>query len=470
MMWVLFGAASIAFVFSLIATPLVRRLAAHFQLLDRPDAFRKLHAQPVPRIGGLAIVAGYSLALAFVIFAPFQNPSIDVARALSRVSSLIPAVVVIFMTGLLDDLIGLKPWQKLVGQIAASLWAAFHGFGIHLLPGTALDGYLSPVLTVIWLVGCANALNFIDGMDGLAAGIGFFAAVTTLVVAVTHQNFYLALVTAPLAGSLLGFLRYNFSPASIFLGDSGSLLVGFLLGCYGVLWSQKSATILGMFAPLIVLGIPLLDAVVSIVRRFLRSRPIFAADREHIHHRLLDHGLTPRRAALLLYAFCGLAAAMAVLQDSAQNRLGGLIVALFCAAAWLGVQRLGYPEFGVAGKLMFPGALRETIDLQVRLQELERTLIQMESADDAWRVLVSRCHEFGFDGMRMRFAGRDYAHNGGPRTATGWQLRIPLPDEQYVNLYHDRPGAVHAVVLTHFADVIRNVFTAKSLQQAVTRG
>src|ERR1700687_2451993 len=126
MMWVLFGVGSIAFLFSLLATPLVRRFAERFELLDHPDASRKLHAQPVPRIGGVAVAIGYSLALAFAIFAPFRNPNVDIGRALGRVSALIPAVVVIFATGLLDDLVGLKPWQKLLGQVAAAWWAAFH--------------------------------------------------------------------------------------------------------------------------------------------------------------------------------------------------------------------------------------------------------------------------------------------------------------------------------------------------------
>jgi UDP-N-acetylmuramyl pentapeptide phosphotransferase/UDP-N-acetylglucosamine-1-phosphate transferase len=138
-----------------------------------------------------------------------------------------------------------------------------------------------------------NAVNLVDGMDGLAAGVGFFATVTTLIAALIHQNLELAIVTVPMAGALLGFLRYNFNPASIFLGDSGSLLVGLLLGCYAALWSQKSATMLGMAAPLMALAIPLLETSLSILRRALRNRPVFGADAGHIHHKLLEQGLTP---------------------------------------------------------------------------------------------------------------------------------------------------------------------------------
>ena len=152
-------------------------------------------------------------------------------------------------------------------------------------------------LTLLWLVACMNAFNLIDGVDGLASGLGLFATVTTFVAALLQKNVPLALATIPLAGALLGFLRYNFNPASIFLGDSGSLLIGFLLGCFGVIWSQKSATFLGMTAPLMTLAIPLLDVCLSVVRRYMRHEPLFKADRGHIHHRLLDRGFTPRRVA-----------------------------------------------------------------------------------------------------------------------------------------------------------------------------
>src|SRR5262249_32959422 len=152
-----------------------------------------------------------------------------------------------------------------------------------------------------WLILCSNAFNLIDGVDGLAAGVGLTATTATLAAGLLHGDWMLGFVTAPLAGCLLGFLRYNFNPASIFLGDSGSLLIGFLLGCYGVIWSQKSVTMLGMAAPALVMALPLLEVGLSVVRRFLRNEPIFAGDRGHIHHRLLDRGLSPRRVAISLY-------------------------------------------------------------------------------------------------------------------------------------------------------------------------
>src|ERR1035441_2910506 len=173
-----------------------------------------------------------------------------------------------------------------------------------------------------------NAFNLIDGLDGLAVGVGIFATATAFLSALLSGNIALALLTAPLLGALLGFLPYNFNPASIFMGDCGSLTVGFLLGCFGVIWSAKAATVLGMTAPLIALAIPLLDTALAISRRFLRHQPIFGADRRHIHHRLLARGFTPRRVAYMIYASAGVTAALALLLSS--SHAGGVALVLFC--------------------------------------------------------------------------------------------------------------------------------------------
>src|SRR5229473_2047143 len=203
--------------------------------------------------------------------------------------------------------LGLTPWQKLAGQLLGSSIACWAGVRMLAIAGYPLPGWLDIPLTVMWLLACTNAFNLIDGIDGLASGVGLFATVTMLFAALLLQNnIALALATAPLAGALLAFLRYNFNPASIFLGDSGSLTIGFLLGSFGVVWSQKSATILGMTAPMMALGIPILDASLSIVRRFLRHQPIFTGDRDHIHHRLLKRGFAPRRVVLTLYAMASI--------------------------------------------------------------------------------------------------------------------------------------------------------------------
>jgi len=328
-MWILFDVACIAFLFSLVLTPLVRDTGLRFGLIDRPDSERKLHKGAIPRIGGVAVMIAYVLALVVILFVPYGHLTIDRGSALKGALALAPAIVVVFAIGIVDDIIGLRPSAKIAAEVLASVLAFFGGFGIHVLRGHPIELWASLTLTVVWLVACSNAVNLIDGMDGLATGVGFFASLTALVAALMHHNIELALVTAPLVGSLLGFLKYNFNPASIFLGDSGSLLIGFLLGCYGALWSHKTETLLGMVAPMMALAFPLLEVGVSIFRRFIGRKPIFTADRNHIHHRLLDQGFTPRRAALLLYGGF-IVAARVELSTSGRHDHSGVL--LFCVA------------------------------------------------------------------------------------------------------------------------------------------
>src|SRR5262249_50739772 len=223
---------------------------------------------------------------------------------LPLVISLLPAAGVMFATGLVDDLIGLKAWQKLLVQICAATLAYLAGVRVVGVAGYVAPLWLSLPITTLWLVACANAFNLIDGVDGVATGVALFATITTLLAALLQSNTPLALATAPLAGALFAFLRYNFNPASIFLGDCGSLTIGFVLGCFGVIWSQKSATLLGMTAPLMALSLPLLDAAASVARRYLRRQRIFTPDRNHVHHRLLERGFSPRKVALILYGVC----------------------------------------------------------------------------------------------------------------------------------------------------------------------
>ncbi|HLK19218.1 MAG TPA: MraY family glycosyltransferase, partial [Bryobacteraceae bacterium] len=272
----------IAVLMSLTMTPIVRDGIGRF-FLDLPDGGRKVHTTPVPRVGGIAIVLAYVATFGIAFLLPFSY-SFVLHRALPNILALTLVGLVVFLTGVVDDLVGLTAWQKLVGLGGASVLAYFAGIHVdiqmlHGLPAWPGVGF---ALTVVWLVGCANAFNLIDGMDGLAAGIGLLATVTMLIAALTQGNLPLAVATMPLAGCLLGFLRYNFNRASVYLGDSGSLLIGFLLGCFGALWSEKSVTVVALTAPVLALSVPLLDVLLSISRRFLRNRPIFQADRGHI--------------------------------------------------------------------------------------------------------------------------------------------------------------------------------------------
>lgn len=467
-MWIIFDVACVAFLFSVLLTPSVRDFALKWRLLDQPDGSRKIHVEPIPRLGGVAVAFAYTLALAFILVAPYSNLNLDIHRSLAGAFALAPAALLIFLTGLVDDLHGLKPWQKVVCEVIAAGWAYHGGFGIHVLRGHEIEHLVSIPLSVIWLVGCTNAVNLIDGMDGLASGVGFCAALTTLTAALINGNIELALVTAPLCGSLLGFLRYNFNPASIFLGDCGSLLVGFLLGCYGALWSHKSATLLGMTAPLMALAVPLLDVMISIVRRFLRGQPIFSPDRGHIHHRLLDHGLTPKRAALILYGISSLAAVFSLFQELVYTPLRAVIIVLFCIAVWVGIQRLNYAEFGMVGNFLFGGSLRRHIDIQLRLRQFEASLTQVHSMEAMWTVIVAGSEGFGFPGITLEAGGQLYHHyRPGIDVSSLWQLRIPLGEERFVTLFYDSASEIHPLVLKESPKSIQNglMLTMSAMEQ-----
>ena len=453
-----------SFVFSVILTPLCRNAFRRLGVVDIPDGQRKLHSQPIPRIGGIPIALSCFAAYAILITSPLAAGSI-IQQNLWLVLKLLPAAALVFAVGLLDDLFGLKPWQKLAGQLCASGIAFWAGVRIIGIAGHPIDVWWSFPLTLLWLVGCANAFNLIDGVDGLASGVGFFATLTMILAAFLQNNVPLAMATVPLAGALLAFLRYNFNPASIFLGDSGSLLIGFLLGCYGVIWSQKSATVLGMTAPLMALAIPLLDAALAIVRRYFRHQPIFGADRGHIHHRLLDLGLTPRRVVLLLYAVSGLFAGFSLLQSVAPNKYTGVIIILFCAVTWIGVQNLGYVEFGTASRMLLAGAFRRMLNGHLCLRSFEQSLAAARNVDDFWATVREASKTLGFSEVRLQLHDEVYQDQAAVSFQQDcWQLRVPLADVGYLNLTRKFHSQTLPMIVAPLVDIIQSQFQLKSAQ------
>jgi UDP-GlcNAc:undecaprenyl-phosphate GlcNAc-1-phosphate transferase len=445
-----------SFVLALVLTPLWRNLFRHLGWQDEPDHTRKLHREPIPHAGGVPILLACAGAYVVLFLSPLHG-GVIAAQGLPLVWKILPALGVVFLTGLWDDLLGLRPWQKLVLEVAAAGWVWWMGVRVMGVGGVHVAEWWSLPLTLAWFIGCTNAFNLIDGVDGLAAGVGLFATTATLVAALLQNNFPLQAAVVPLAGALLGFLRYNFNPASIFLGDCGSLSLGFLLGCYGVIWSQKSATLLGMTAPLIVLAIPLLDVCLSIARRFLRGQPIFKGDRGHIHHQLLARGLTPRRVALLLYGVCGLFAALSLLVSVDQHRYAGAIVVLFCGATWLGVNLLGYVEFNVAKRMFLGGSFQQILDGQVRLRHLEEALLKAATFGECWSVMRGACQTFGFAGVRMRFDGRVFEeHLQAVEAESCWVLRIPLSERDYINFERHYDSPAKPMLVAALVDMLKS--------------
>ncbi|MGD0911736.1 MAG: MraY family glycosyltransferase [Terracidiphilus sp.] len=418
-----------SFALSLILTPQVRNLALRFGLVDRPDEHRKTHKLPIPRVGGIAVITATVSAYALLLIVRLSAGHIVRSGAPFAVR-LLPAVLVIFAVGLADDIFDLRPWYKLSAQILAAILAWQAGIRLYSIDSHPFTVTTSFFITVVWIVACSNAVNLIDGVDGLATGIGLFATITTLIAGLLHQNIELVFATAPLAGALLGFLRYNFNPASIFLGDCGSLTLGFLLGCYGLVWCEKSSTLLSMTAPLLALSIPLLDAALAVARRFLTKKPIFGADRSHIHHKLLSRGLTPRRVVLVLYGCCALAAAASLMLTAIHQKYQGFVIVLVSLVALLGLQHLGYREFSIAGKLAFDGSFRRLLNAELVLIGFEQELSSAATLQQSWEVLCRVSPQFGFTGSELKLDGVVCRGEAG----SSWRVRIEFPGHGYINL------------------------------------
>jgi UDP-GlcNAc:undecaprenyl-phosphate GlcNAc-1-phosphate transferase len=265
-----------------------------------------------------------------------------------------------------------------------------------------------------------------------------------------------------LVGALLGFLCYNINPATVFLGDSGALLIGFLLGCYGMIWTQKASTLLSMLVPLLALSIPLLDVSLSVLRRFLRSQPIFAADRRHIHHRLLDRGFSARQAVWVLYLFAALAAALALLASSPWGGKSQVVViVLFCVAAGIGIRQLRYWEFDIAGQFLFGGGLKRALDGRLRL---ERLTSEMERADDEkewWAALVDGARGLGISEIRWTGPEGERKETLAPPAELAWKFRFPLTNAESIEVGGALPGASSSFDLMGFAENARRTFLAR---------
>jgi UDP-GlcNAc:undecaprenyl-phosphate GlcNAc-1-phosphate transferase len=302
--------------------PAVIRLAHRLDVLDRPGV-RRIHDTPIPRLGGIGIFLGYVAGMGMATLVSGRVSSLSDASNY-KWPGVALGMALIFAAGLLDDLRGLSPLVKFALQLVAAVTAVASGFGVNevTIPfrGSVIDlGWFGPFATIAWILLITNAMNLIDGLDGLAGGLALIMTSTFAAVALTMDHFPVVLSSMALAGALLGFLRFNFPPARIFMGDGGSQFLGYTLAVISIRGSQKGATAVAILVPMLVLGLPILDLATTIARRALREAPgelnggvvnlmrrVATADREHLHHNLLDLGLSPRRAALALYLVAAL--------------------------------------------------------------------------------------------------------------------------------------------------------------------
>ena len=404
---IILGLAS--FVFCLVLTPLFRGIFVRLNVVDRADTDRKIHVGAIPRIGGIPIVLSYVLALGLVLFISPASATLAVQHK-ALLASLLPATGLVFVTGLLDDIFELMPLEKLAGQTLAAGIAVSMGARISLSGVHPVSLWIVVPLSMFWLLVCTNALNLIDGMDGLASGVGLLAAATTMLAGLFSGNTGLVAATVPLVACLLAFLRYNFNPASIFLGDCGSLTIGFMLGCFGLIWSQHTGTLLGMAAPLMTVALPLIDVFLSIGRRYLRSAPIMKADRRHIHHMILARGFNPTAATLILYGVCITAGFLALMQTFGGYKSHGLFIVIFCVLVFVGVNYLGYVELSAARRTFSRKMLLQTVKEEVYLDELTQAIGKATDASACWKVILTVCADMNFSSVRMRMQNKSFEH------------------------------------------------------------
>jgi UDP-GlcNAc:undecaprenyl-phosphate GlcNAc-1-phosphate transferase len=308
------GLALASMVLTLLATPLVMVLARRIGALDQPGP-RRVHRDPVPTLGGLAIAA----AVLGVAWAARLLPG--PARALDSrpLLGLTLASIPILALGIRDDLAGVTPWVKLAVQACAASVLVLFGYGVPLVTnpfGAAIPlGWLGVPVTIAWVLVIVNAINLIDGLDGLASGVVLFASVALWWVARTHADFYVMFFASLLIGATFGFLRYNFPPARVFMGDTGSQFLGLTLAAVSLLENRKATAALTLLLPLVAMGVPIADSILAFARRLLGGRPVFHADTGHIHHRLLRLGLSPRGAVFTLWYLCAYLGAMAIVLE-----------------------------------------------------------------------------------------------------------------------------------------------------------
>lgn len=297
----------IAAVASALLTPLVRRLALARGWVATPGG-RNVHTTPTPRVGGIAMYAAFVLTLGgMLLLLPEAQERVEPHGG--WIIGLFVGSTAMFGVGLYDDLKKMRALHKLISHLLVGALAWALGFRIDsidlpFLPAVSMGVFSLPI-TVLWIAGIINAINLIDGLDGLAAGVVFFASITNLVVAILSGSPLVAIWMSVLLGTVFGFLFFNFNPARIFMGDSGSYFLGFVLAVTSISGPfQKASFTVSVLAPLAALGVPIIDTLFAMTRRVLERRPIFSPDRGHLHHRLLDMGITHRRAVLIIYAAC----------------------------------------------------------------------------------------------------------------------------------------------------------------------
>jgi UDP-GlcNAc:undecaprenyl-phosphate/decaprenyl-phosphate GlcNAc-1-phosphate transferase len=394
---------------STLLTPWVRTIAIARGLITPPTSRRHLHTKALPRLGGVAICISFLITLA--AFVPISRLTHTDFPARTLLGLLLPASIV-FLLGVYDDIRPLEPKSKIAVQAVAAILLYFAGFGIH-YSGSILGGHfiakvIGLPLTIFWVLLITNAFNLIDGLDGLAAGSALVSAIVLFAISLLGHNDVVAILVIALAGAILGFLPSNFYPASIFMGDSGSLFIGFLLSAVALIGPQATSSMAGVAIPVLIFGLPILDVTLAVARRFLRGQSLFHGDADHIHHKLLKRGLSQRRAVLVLYAVTVAFGAVSLIVVQDAKWLIPVLVAVVIGVL-LGVRQLHYVEFSRLPAAWQGVSQRHEISAdQARILHATESLRSCGDFRAICKILRETLQPIGFDGIRLKNLGNGH--------------------------------------------------------------
>ncbi len=405
---------------------------------------RDVHTAPIPRLGGVAIF----LCLIGIVAALMAFSRFGYVFAPRLILGILLPTLLIFLLGLYDDLFSVGPWMKFAVEIIAAVSIFLGGFRVIELPllfGNRSLGFAGSLFaTVFWVLLITNAFNLVDGLDGLAAGSALFSTLTVVVISLMNGRVMIGLIGLALAGAILGFLRFNFNPATIFLGDCGSLFIGFVLSVLALMGAGKSSTAVAVAIPVVSFGLPILETGISVVRRFLSGQPLFAPDRHHIHHKLLERGLSQRQVVVILYGVSAVFGLLSALLLYPGGPTIGVVLFVIGAGIWIGVQHLNYPEFFELHRI----ARRTLEQKQVIVNNLafRRATFRLAKVDrltELSQVLAETFSGNAFDGFELRsatlarshaapFGGRDsvvhltWGRVGSTFSVPAWSMALDL--------------------------------------------
>ncbi len=399
-----------ALFFSVVLTPVAGRIGLAYGAIDRPGE-RKVHARPIPRSGGLAIFASFFLSIVIVGLAgTLVSDLLELER---KFTFLTAGCALVFSIGLADDFKRLGPMTKFVFQVAGASLAYLGGARVSLFhpDNWAVAGAFDYGSTVLWFILLINAVNLIDGLDGLASGVVFFACTMMVILSTIGGRYLSAMLFAALGGSVLGFLRYNFNPASVFMGDSGSYFLGYAVAAISVLESTKAQMGAALLIPVLGLGVPIFDTMLSPLRRFVRGKKMFIPDQGHVHHRLMKMGLNQRRIVLTLYGISILLCLSALFAVNIRDEQAGLFMLVMGVACVFFIRKLGYFEYLASDKIY--GWFRD-ISEEAGLSRERRSFLDIqldigasENWDAMWENACRALEKLQFDFAEMKL----YVHD-----------------------------------------------------------